>query len=259
MKNKNRNKNSNWFFILVLAVVGILFYNSLKDKNKKRLHLMILIIVVVAIILYEPLTSGRMHLWSEELEAPIQIALDGVTYTFSENLTVADFEKNGWTLDYVNDLEGEYVDLEAKLIPPGEKMKLFLIRHKIFILNRITIAIKNNSSNPMPYNQCECIYIFLNDKFGYEINVNLPKGITFEDSYGRIEEAYGKGKIGLIKLSDGQTINPLYYEKKLIYWFDSPYTRVRFTFFFGKLKMIDILKYSNREEYERSQKEYEPL
>ncbi len=236
----------------------------MREITKQYLRLGILILIVVVIIFYEPLKTGRMHLWSEPLESPIKFALDGVTYTFSEDLTVAEFEKNGWTVDCINDTEGKYVNLKEKLIPSGESMTLPYIHYtpvqgRVSSINRIILSIKNNTTKVLPYYQCECTSIYFDGFIGYDINVNFPQGITLGDSYGKVEEVYGiKGIQPAEELPSGRPLNPLYHAITLLYRFESPYCRIKFRFLRGKLNSVTLAKYSTKEDYERSQQFYEP-
>ncbi len=70
----------------------------MKETRKQYIRLLILGIIVMAIILYEPISSGQIFQGAEKLDMPLSITLDGVEYAFSTELTVAEFEKNGWTL-----------------------------------------------------------------------------------------------------------------------------------------------------------------
>ncbi len=116
-------------------------------------------------------------------------------------------------------------------------------------LNKVTISIRNIKKEILPYNQCACMEIYINS-YSFDISVELPKGIRFGDSYGRVQMAYGKGKRVVPYeelISESASNLRLHNESRLLYYFDDPNCGAEFRFVNGRLKSIDYKNYAGLE------------
>ncbi len=217
----------------------------MKERKKQYLRLGILILIIAAIIFSHPLFSGRFTTAAEKLEVPLSLTLDGIKYSFTEDLTVKEFEENGWKFDERDD-QWNYTDLVSKLVQPGEDITIKYINFKPVdgiptSSNMIYLYIKNTSSKALPYDRCECVGIYT-EAYWIRTSINFPQGIIFGDSYGRIEMAYGKGQ---------RVRNNLYSIEipvaRLLYYFDNFGYGAEFIFHKGRLNAIAFKKYEQGE------------
>lgn len=225
----------------------------MKETTKQYLRLFVLVVIVITIIFYEPISSGRFFQASEKLEVPLSIVLDGTKYTFSKDLTVAEFEKNGWTIDYQNDKEGVYSNIDTKLIPPQDTMTLAYTKtepytytggdFKILKAGRIHLYIRNKSSVPLLYSQCECIGVKISDYF-IDLSIYFPKGISFGDSYGRVRMAYGNGqRLKTYREYVNHSANPQLQDSNLLYKFVNSKFCVILSFHNGRLETVQLKEF----------------
>ncbi len=222
----------------------------MKETTKQYIRLSVLLVIVIGIIFYEPISSGRFFQASEKFEDPLSIMLDGIKYTFSKDLTVTDFENNGWALYTRDYTEGRYTNIDTKLILPKEGMTLLYTKTVPYTptgdITRkpkngmIYLYIRNTSTEPLPYTQCKCIGIETSD-YIIDFSIYLPRGITFGDSYGRVESAYRNGQRLKPFL---EYINPRLRDSGLLYYkFDNSNFRVSLDFYCGRLGTFELKEF----------------